>query len=71
MTDPMLVSARDATTGTLQPLPAQIDAVADKAAAAAPAAHAGRGAARRDAGLQLPAGRGELRRVVSSTCRAA
>ncbi|MGJ7499067.1 cobaltochelatase subunit CobN [Variovorax sp. ZT5P49] len=33
MTDPMLVSARDAATGTLQPLPAQIDAVADKAAA--------------------------------------
>ncbi|MDQ0082332.1 cobaltochelatase CobN [Variovorax boronicumulans] len=33
MTDPMLVSARDAAAGTLQPLPAQIDAVADKAAA--------------------------------------
>lgn len=33
MTDPMLVSARDAATGTLQPLPAQIDAVAGKAAA--------------------------------------
>ncbi|MET3494923.1 cobaltochelatase subunit CobN [Variovorax boronicumulans] len=33
MTDPMLVSARDAVGGTLQPLPAQIDAVADKAAA--------------------------------------
>ncbi|MFS2205102.1 cobaltochelatase subunit CobN [Variovorax sp. Varisp36] len=32
MTDPMLVSARDAAAGTLQPLPAQIDAVADKAA---------------------------------------
>ena len=33
MTDPMLVSARDAASGTLQPLPAQIDAVAAKAAA--------------------------------------
>lgn len=33
MTDAMLVSARDPATGTLQPLPAQIDAVADKAAA--------------------------------------
>ncbi|RQO47616.1 cobaltochelatase subunit CobN [Variovorax sp. KBW07] len=33
MTDPMLVSARDATSGTLQPLPAQVDAVAGKAAA--------------------------------------
>lgn len=33
MTDAMLVSARDAATGSLQPLPAQIDAVADKAAA--------------------------------------
>jgi cobaltochelatase CobN len=33
MTDPMLVSARNAAAGTLQPLPAQIDAVADKAAA--------------------------------------
>ena len=33
MTDPMLVSARDAATGTLQPLPAQIDVVAGKAAA--------------------------------------
>jgi cobaltochelatase CobN len=33
MTDPMLVSARDAAAGTLQPLPAQIDAVAGKAAA--------------------------------------
>ena len=33
MTDPMLVSARDAATGTLQPLPAQIEAVAAKAAA--------------------------------------
>ncbi len=33
MTDPMLVSARDAAAGSLQPLPAQIDAVADKAAA--------------------------------------
>lgn len=33
MTDPMLVSARDAASGMLQPLPAQIDAVADKAAA--------------------------------------
>jgi cobaltochelatase CobN len=33
MTDPMLVSARDAAAGTLQPLPVQIDAVADKAAA--------------------------------------
>ncbi|WP_447775556.1 cobaltochelatase subunit CobN [Variovorax boronicumulans] len=33
MTDPMLVTARDAATGSLQPLPAQIDAVADKAAA--------------------------------------
>ncbi|MBJ2158160.1 cobaltochelatase subunit CobN [Variovorax sp. IB41] len=33
MTDPMLVSARDAASGTLQPLPAQIDAVAGKAAA--------------------------------------
>ncbi|WP_339090399.1 cobaltochelatase subunit CobN [Variovorax paradoxus] len=33
MTDPMLVSARDAVSGTLQPLPAQIDAVAAKAAA--------------------------------------
>lgn len=33
MTDPMLVSARDAAAGTLAPLPAQIDAVADKAAA--------------------------------------
>jgi cobaltochelatase CobN len=33
MTDPMLVSARDAATGTLAPLPAQIDAVAGKAAA--------------------------------------
>ncbi len=33
MTDPMLVSARDAAAGTLQPLPAQIDAVAAKAAA--------------------------------------
>ena len=33
MTDPMLVSARDAATGTLQSLPAQINAVAGKAAA--------------------------------------
>jgi cobaltochelatase CobN len=33
MTDAILVSARDAATGSLQPLPAQIDAVADKAAA--------------------------------------
>ncbi|WP_281080659.1 cobaltochelatase subunit CobN [Variovorax paradoxus] len=33
MTDPMLVSARDAASGSLQPLPAQIEAVADKAAA--------------------------------------
>ncbi|SEF31846.1 cobaltochelatase subunit CobN [Variovorax sp. NFACC27] len=33
MTDPMLVSARDGASGTLQPLPAQIDAVAAKAAA--------------------------------------
>ena len=33
MTDAMLVSARDGVTGSLQPLPAQIDAVADKAAA--------------------------------------
>lgn len=33
MTDPMLVSARDAATGALQPLPAQIEAVAAKAAA--------------------------------------
>ena len=33
MTDPMLVTARDATAGNLQPLPAQIDAVAGKAAA--------------------------------------
>lgn len=33
MTDPMLVTARDAATGSLQPLPAQIHAVADKAAA--------------------------------------
>jgi cobaltochelatase CobN len=33
MTDAVLVSARDAATGSLQPLPAQIDAVADKAAA--------------------------------------
>ncbi|QNK71807.1 cobaltochelatase subunit CobN [Variovorax sp. PAMC26660] len=33
MTDPMLVSARDTASGALQPLPAQIDAVADKAAA--------------------------------------
>jgi cobaltochelatase CobN len=33
MTDPMLVSARDAASGALQPLPAQIDAVAGKAAA--------------------------------------
>ncbi|MGJ7486621.1 cobaltochelatase subunit CobN [Variovorax sp. LT2P21] len=33
MTDAMLVTARDVATGSLQPLPAQIDAVADKAAA--------------------------------------
>jgi cobaltochelatase CobN len=33
MTDPVLVSAREAAGGTLQPLPAQIDAVAGKAAA--------------------------------------
>ena len=33
MVDAVLVSARDATTGALRPLPAQIDAVADKAAA--------------------------------------
>jgi cobaltochelatase CobN len=33
MTDPMLVSARDAAAGTLAPLSAQIDAVAAKAAA--------------------------------------
>lgn len=33
MTDPMLVSARDIAGGTLAPLPAQIDAVAAKAAA--------------------------------------
>jgi cobaltochelatase CobN len=33
MTDPMIVSARDAAAGALQPLPAQIGAVADKAAA--------------------------------------
>ncbi len=33
MTDPMLVSARDGVSGSLQPLPAQIDAVAAKAAA--------------------------------------
>ncbi|WP_341903448.1 cobaltochelatase subunit CobN [Polaromonas sp. YR568] len=33
MVDAMLITARDARTGALQPLPAQIDAVADKAAA--------------------------------------
>ena len=33
MVDAMLITARDAQTGALQPIPAQIDAVADKAAA--------------------------------------
>jgi cobaltochelatase CobN len=35
MTDAMLITARDTVTGALQPLPAQIKAVADKAAALA------------------------------------
>jgi len=35
MTDAMLITARDAQTGTLQAIPAQMDAVADKAAALA------------------------------------
>ena len=35
MVDAMLITARDAKTGSLQPIPAQIDAVADKAAALA------------------------------------
>ena len=33
MVDPMLITARDAASGALAPIPAQIDAVADKAAA--------------------------------------
>ncbi|MGH8803578.1 MAG: cobaltochelatase subunit CobN [Polaromonas sp.] len=35
MVDAMLITARDAKTGALQPIPSQIDAVADKAAALA------------------------------------
>lgn len=35
MVDAMLITARDAQTGSLQPIPAQINAVADKAAALA------------------------------------